>query len=40
MNRVHDRAYTLVGRPDRVGPHDRVAHPDRVGTDGRVGEPA
>ncbi|KAB1073626.1 lysophospholipid acyltransferase family protein [Methylobacterium planeticum] len=20
MNRVHDRAYTLVGRPDRVGP--------------------
>ena len=40
MNRVHDRAYTLVGRPDRVGPHDRVAHPDRVGADGRVGEPA
>lgn len=40
MNRVHDRAYTLVGRPDRVGPHDRVRHPDRVGASGRVGEPA
>lgn len=32
MNRVHDRAYTLVGRPDRVGSPGPVPGPDRVGS--------